>query len=131
MAKRIEYYEPLKAIESILSTLEKKHPCKNLSLGKKQERFSMMFAGLMIKAFYEGFDIRLGETYDDDGNGHIKNSTHYKKLAGDVNLFENGEFLQKTSDHQKLGEWWEQFGGSWGGRFNDGNHYSISDGGVK
>jgi len=24
-----------------------------------------------------------------------------------------------------LGEYWESIGGSWGGRFGDGNHYSL------
>jgi hypothetical protein len=26
---------------------------------------------------------------------------------------------------------WESIGGSWGGRFNDGNHYSLEHRGMK
>lgn len=30
-----------------------------------------------------------------------------------------------------IGEYWESIGGAWGGRFNDGNHYSLGHGGRK
>jgi len=30
-----------------------------------------------------------------------------------------------------LGEYWEGMGGSWGGRFSDGNHFSLTHNGVK
>ena len=62
---------------------------------------------------------------------HSENSLHYLKLAADVNLFRDGRYLDSTEDHLPLGEFWESIGGSWGGRFHDGNHYSLEHGGFK
>lgn len=39
--------------------------------------------------------------------------------------------LTASSGHKLLGEYWESIGGTWGGRFNDGNHYSLEHNGVK
>jgi len=54
------------------------------------------------------------------------NSCHKIKLAGDLDIFKGEEYLTKTADHEPLGKFWESMGGSWGGRFNDGDHYSVS-----
>jgi hypothetical protein len=37
--------------------------------------------------------------------------------------------LRQTSDHQRLGEWWEKQHplARWGGRWGDGNHYSFEN----
>jgi hypothetical protein len=40
-------------------------------------------------------------------------------------------YLKETKDHAFLGEFWEEMGGSWGGRFNDGNHYSLEHNGRR
>lgn len=110
------------------------------TLGEKQRRFMRMVPRLIDKAHELGFDVTLGDGYRDPrlhgamgvklGYGHPK-SAHKIRLAIDLNLFRNGEFLEQTSDHQPLGEWWESQGGSWGGRFNDGNHYALEHNGVK
>ena len=41
--------------------------------------------------------------------------------------------LQIRQADQPLGEWWEKQAADarWGGRFNDGNHYSLEHEGVK
>lgn len=62
---------------------------------------------------------------------HRLSSNHYNKLAIDLNLFKNGKYLDKTEDHRELGEYWESIGGAWGGRFGDGNHYSLEYNGMK
>ena len=65
--------------------------------------------------------------------GH-KDSNHKRKLAIDIDLFLDGRYyLTETGDHRKLGEFWESLHPlcRWGGRFGDGNHYSIEHGGVK
>lgn len=126
-----EIKDALGDIESLLTKLQRTEPCEGLPLRKKQERFALMFMGLAMKIFSEGDTFTHGETYDDDGKGHIKNSAHYKKLAGDVNLFVGGVWQTTTEAHEKYGLWWERFGGSWGGRFGDGNHYSIKDSGTR
>ena len=66
------------------------------------------------------------------GNG-ILLSLHRDKLAIDLNLFNGLSYLPSTEDHKPFGEWWEQQHElcRWGGRFNDGNHYSMEHQGRK
>ena len=58
---------------------------------------------------------------------HKINSLHYKRLAIDINLFHNGTYLTKTSDHKFAGDFWESLHiqNRWGGRYRDGNHYEL------
>lgn len=60
-------------------------------------------------------------------------SLHRDRLAIDLNLFKNGVFLTSTEDHREFGEFWESLHPlcAWGGRFNDGNHYSLMHNGRK
>jgi hypothetical protein len=60
-------------------------------------------------------------------------SLHRDKLAVDIDLYKNGVYAPETESHRQFGEWWEKqhLLASWGGRFNDANHYSLSDGGRK
>jgi hypothetical protein len=68
------------------------------------------------------------------GSG-IRNSLHEIKLAADVNLFYQGQWISDgNSEHwKKCGELWESMGTDhrWGGRFGDGNHVSIEHEGRK
>ncbi len=102
-------------------------------LGNFKRRFTLMIAQLIVWVYEQGqgYEMTLGEGYDDDGTGHMKGSLHYDGLAQDLNLFKNGVWLKNTEDHRFIGEHWEQMGGTWGGRFNDGNHYSLAFGGKK
>lgn len=63
----------------------------------------------------------------------IYDTLHRKRLAGDLNLFTNGHYLTSTDAHRPLGEWWETQHElcRWGGRFGDGNHYSIAHAGKR
>lgn len=63
----------------------------------------------------------------------IRLSIHGLKLAIDLNLFKNGVYLEGTEAHRPLGEWWEKQApdARWGGRFRDGNHYSLEHAGIK
>ncbi|MGL4249546.1 MAG: M15 family metallopeptidase [Aeromonas sp.] len=110
------------------------------TLGQKQRRFTRMLAELITFAYANGYELTVGDAYRDPrlhgdmgvkkGYGHAF-SNHKQRLAIDFNLFKDGKFLTSTEDHRPLGEFWESIGGSWGGRFNDGNHYSIEHNGVK
>jgi hypothetical protein len=109
------------------------------SLSEKQQRFAVMVAQLILKAVEMGYQVTLGEAerpkataelYAAQGKG-IANSLHTIRLAIDLNLFRDGTYLSTTDDHRPLGEWWESIGGSWGGRFNDGNHYSLAHDGRR
>jgi hypothetical protein len=113
-----------------------------VSLRKKQSEFARLVGKLILKAYDLGYEVTLGDAYRDPrvhgamgvrkSYSHPK-SAHKIRLAIDLNLFRNGEFLEQTKDHQPLGEWWEKQHpqARWGGRFDDGNHYSLEHEGVK
>ena len=88
-----------------------------------------MVALLIQFAYEKGYELTLGDAYATDS--HMQDSLHYSRLAIDLNLFRDGEWLSRSEDHKELGEFWEGIGGSWGGRFGDGNHYSLAHGGRK
>lgn len=112
------------------------------SLGQKQKRFAKWVPRLIDKAHELGYEVTLGDAYRDArafgklgekgvyGNAF---SCHKVRLAIDLNLYKNGVYLDKTEDHRVLGEWWEALAPDhcWGGRFMDGNHYSITHEGIK
>lgn len=100
-----------------------------MTLREKQSKFARMVADLIIFAYANGYELTLGDAYAQFG--HMKNSLHGQRLAIDLNLFKEGKWLNKTEDHKALGEYWEAIGGSWGGRFKDGNHYSLEHEGRK
>lgn len=107
------------------------------SLGQKQRLFTRLVARLLLRAEFMGYDVTLGDAYRDprvfgnlgDQRGYGRaNSNHKLRLAIDLNLFKDGEYLTKTEDHEPLGRWWEQQHKycRWGGHFDDGNHYELS-----
>lgn len=127
-----------------------------MNLGKKQELFMRLLPLLINKAHQLGFEIRGGDLFRDSrihgvfgvgitqhvekilnligvnfGYGH-KSSCHKLKLAVDLNLTKDGKLITKTSGHKVLGDWWEKqhLDCRWGGRFNDGNHYSMTHWGA-
>jgi len=94
----------------------------------RQQVFAEMAAMLILQAVKMGYGVTLGDAYRDPRCPYgAENSLHKMRLAIDLNLFRNGKFLERTEDHEPLGEWWESKGGTWGGRFTpaDGNHYSL------
>lgn len=109
---------------------------KKMTLRQQQSTFARMVAELINKATAMGYEVTLGDAYRDPrlhGEMGVKkgygaaNSFHKLRLAIDINLFKDGVYLPGTDAHRPLGEWWESKGGSWGGRFNDGNHYSLGE----
>lgn len=113
-----------------------------MTLGEKQQLFTIMVANLVLWAETKGYRLTYGEAYRTPeqaalnakkGSG-ISNSLHTQRLAVDFNLFINGEYQTKTEAYLPLGEYWESQGGSWGGRFKsnpDGNHFSLEHNGVR
>lgn len=115
-----------------------------MTLREKQSLFVRLGAQLVNKATELGYELTYGETYRTpeqaalnakNGTG-IANSLHTLRLAVDFNLFKNGVLLGTSEAHKPLGEYWESLSTPdytccWGGRFKDGNHYSIAHGGRK
>jgi hypothetical protein len=100
-----------------------------MTLRQKQSKFVEMVARLIDFAYGHGYELTFGDAYAT--NGHMPQSNHYIRLAIDLNLFQDGIFLTSTEAHKPLGEYWESIGGAWGGRFQDGNHYSLEHEGRK
>lgn len=94
-------------------------------LQPKQAEFARMVALLIQYITFKGYEVTFGDAARMDRRGHIRGSKHYSRLAIDLNLFKDGKYLKKTSDHLPFGKFWESIGGKWGGRFNDGNHYEY------
>ena len=107
-----------------------------MTLGQAQKKFSKLFAQLILWSFDKGYEVVLGEVfrtpqqaawYAAKGKG-IANSLHTVCLAADINLFKNGSYLTQSEEYQELGLYWESLDPNcnWGGRFDDGNHFSYS-----
>ena len=113
---------------------------ENMTLREKQSNFVYMIHQLIEFAYAMGYELSFGDAYRDPrlhgpigtkmGYGNSK-SCHKIRLAVDFNLFIYGQYKHDTESHRPLGEYWESIGGSWGGRFNDANHYSLEHNGVR
>lgn len=108
-----------------------------MTLRQKQSLFVVLVAQLIQHATGLGYELTFGETYRSPEEAArlaklrkgIATSLHTQKLAIDLNLFKNGQYLSSSDSHRPLGEWWERQHPlcRWGGRFkrSDGNHYSL------
>ena len=99
-----------------------------MTLGALQRKFTLMLGKLILKAYELGYELTLGEGYDDDGVGHMKGSMHYIRLAQDLNLFKDGVYLgsgpEAEKGHGMLHDYWDELGGA--KRIpRDLNHYSM------
>ena len=114
-----------------------------MTLGDKQRLFAVMIAELILWVNEQGYQVTMGDAFrspnvfghmgQSKGYGH-RNSNHKLKLAVDLNLFKDGQYLSATEDHRFIGEYWESLNDMcrWGGRFSnpDGNHYSMVHNGT-
>jgi hypothetical protein len=109
-----------------------------VTLGEKQRVFTEMIGKLIQFAYQSDYKLTFGDAYRDprvfgmvgESQGYgSATSLHKSRLACDFNLFRevdgNWEYCEATADHEPLGSFWESLGGSWGGRWGDGNHYSL------
>lgn len=115
-----------------------------MTLFEKQKAFSRLVARFINDLTAEGYEITFGETwrppetaklYSVQGKG-IANSLHLIRLAIDLNLFKDGKYLTDTEQYAVAGRIWESYSTdtcecSWGGHFGDGDHFSITHGGIK
>jgi hypothetical protein len=106
-----------------------------MTLGDKQRLFAGLVGNLLAYIYQSGYEVTLdwayrppevAEYYAQIGVG-IRSSLHTLKLAVDLNLFKDRTWLRATEDHRPIGEWWEKQHAlcRWGGKFGDGNHYSL------
>ena len=113
-----------------------------MTLREARCAFTECKARLIFYAISRGYEIASAEGMDrptakDPTTDHMKGSLHEIGLAEDFDLYKDGKYLTKTEDHAELGEYWEELGKinklplRWGGRFRDGNHYSLEGLGIK
>ena len=113
------------------------------TLGQRQRRFLPLVAKLIDFAYAQGYELTAGELYrtpeqaalNAKTGAGISNSLHTQRLAVDLNLFKGGVYLTDSAAYEALGVFWESLDPecAWGGRFSkpDGNHFSLSYGGVR
>jgi len=114
------------------------------TLGQRQRRFLPLVAKLIEFAYANGYELTAGELYRSPEqavlnaahNTGIANSLHIVRLAIDVQLFKDGAYLTDSAAYAPLGTYWKTLDPDccWGGDFVtrvDGNHFSLSWGGVK
>ena len=107
-----------------------------MTLRIKQTLFLNLTLVLMDRALELGYELTYGDTHRSVAEATRlgkPNSVHTLSLAIDLHLFKDGKYLDKTEDHKVLGEYWETLHPlcCWGGRWEDGNHYSLEHNGVK
>lgn len=115
-----------------------------MTLSEKQIVFTMNIGKLIEWAYANGYGLTFGDAYRDprlaalnaqQGKG-IVNSLHSRRLAVDFNLFKGGLYQPRSELYAPLGEYWKSLdpANCWGGDFRptpDGNHFALSDGGIK
>ena len=95
-----------------------------------------------VYATMPGFKFTFGDAYRSPVTTHgSPRSLHRDRLAIDLNLFVDGEWISCAGNAatvnrhvtlwEYIGEYWELIGGTWGGRFNDFNHFSLGHNGRK
>ena len=102
-----------------------------MSIQPLQSIFARKIAILKLVAFEIGYEVTEGDYYRDPrvSYGHYK-SLHRSRLAADLNLFKDGEYLSDGSGHDELHEIWVKMGGNPGIK-DDLNHYSLPYNGMK
>jgi len=100
-----------------------------MTLGEKKTKFTSMVALLIQFAIEQGYEIRFCPEH----NEHMLHSLHYIGLAKDFELFLDGKYLTESRAYLPLGLFWEDLGGTWGGRFSspDGCHFSYPHDGKR
>lgn len=111
-------------------------------LRKKQSKFVICLAGLILDATKKGYELTIGDAYRDPrvhGEMGVKlgyshpSSTHKQRLAVDFNVFKGGVLLEGSEAdkaHKELHEFWVSVGGS-PMIIGDSNHYSFEEGGIR
>jgi len=103
-------------------------------LGSDQQWEFLQDVALLIQyAAARGLKLTGGDLYRDAEYCQFhpsgESSKHHSRMAIDLNLFIDGAYMPETAAHTELGAFWESIReeNSWGGRFEDGNHYSRGE----
>ena len=102
-----------------------------------QLKFTQLVVELIRWSYINGYDLTFGEAFRtpeqaqwnaDHGTG-IVNSQHTKRLAIDLNLFQNNVYQMDCVAYRPLGDYWKTLDPAcrWGGDFKrkDGVHFEL------
>jgi hypothetical protein len=84
------------------------------------------------KMGFKSVELRLDDFNRPDKRGHMINSRHYERCAGDILLDVDGKYIEDSFHpvYLQMAKFWEGLHPRcrWGGRFRkaDGNHFSIA-----
>ena len=118
-----------------------------MSLRAKQSVFLFNVSRLIQWAFKNGYELTGGELYRTEeqhqlnlkkGLSKAGRSLHQDRMAIDLMLFKDGNYLTKSEDYKPLGDYWvslntnNRWGGDWDKdgnfkdeKFLDGNHFEM------
>lgn len=101
---------------------------------KDQKLFTQLVA-MYIRALYtRGYEVTFGDAYRDPRCPYGSARTmHRRRLALDLNLFKDGEYIRDVEGWREAGELWETMHerAEWGGRWSNGdaNHIQLTPAG--
>jgi len=115
-----------------------------MTINEKQFQFTKCAGSLLVYGTHilgldmtmrevQRFPDRQQELYDKEVSDTLQ-SKHLDSLAMDIIIFRNGEPSYDDPAYNKLGAYWEQLGGIWGGRFRmrrggaDSGHFEWGPG---
>jgi len=107
-----------------------------MKLREKQSAFALAVAKLIVWIYEQGWEVTVADFNRPDQLGHMPDSCHYLRLAADLNLFVNGQWMDHyCPEWQAIGAKWKTMGefAAWGGDFKskDLNHLSFTHEGRK
>jgi hypothetical protein len=114
-----------------------------MTLGEKQEKFAVALAKLILWLDERGYRVRVGDVHrarsvfgefgvKKAGSYGAAKSVHKLKLAADLNIFYEGEWLNKGNEGIwiEAHEYWMTLGGAEAVP-NDPNHFSFEHWGCR
>lgn len=128
VARALEIYHATNRIDGAVKEYcrsvgeEMAKDAKMSELRQKQSRFVVMVADLIQYLTAKGYRLTFGDAWAK--TGHRENSLHYDRLAIDLNIFKDGEWLTDGRGHDEGHDFWDSIGGA--ARIpEDANHYSV------
>jgi len=110
-----------------------------MTLRQARQQFSRMVGKLLRWLDEDGqaYAIDMARRCQDCKVGHPQ-SLHKLGLAIDLLFYDDPDgdgdadnYRTDTAAYLRAGQFWESIGGTWGGRFRDGNHFSLSWRGMR
>lgn len=110
-----------------------------MTLRQARQKFSKMVSKLLRWLDEDGqaYAIDMARRCQTCQIGHPK-SLHKLGLAIDLLFYDDPDgdgdpdnYRQDMAAYVRAGHYWESIGGTWGGRFGDGNHFSLAWGGMR